>query len=78
MTELAVHLTGPAAGAALAKRDITTVYRAGLQTASQLVDLAKGLRSVSVLKPLQEAAAARKDSACRDLAHELATLRSAA
>ncbi len=26
MTELAVHLTGPAARAALAKRDITTVY----------------------------------------------------
>ncbi len=55
--------------------------RAGLQTAARVVDLAKGLRSVSVrdnLAPLQQAAAARRDSACRDLAHELATLRSAA
>lgn len=55
--------------------------RAGLQTAGRVIDLAKDLRSVSVrddLAPLQEAAAARSDSACRDLAHELATLRSAA
>ncbi len=55
--------------------------RVGLQTASQVVDLAKGMGSVSVrdqLKPLQEAAAARSDSACRELAHELATLCSAA
>lgn len=52
-------------------------YGAGLR------DLARqqGLRSVSVLArlaPLQEAAAARRDSACQDLASELATLRSAA
>jgi hypothetical protein len=39
------------------------------------------LRSVSVwagLAPLQEAAAARRNSACKDLARELATLRNAA
>jgi tetratricopeptide (TPR) repeat protein len=55
--------------------------RAGLLTAGRAIDLAKGLRSVSVrdsLAPLQEAAAARRDSTCRDLARELATLRSAA
>ena len=55
--------------------------RAGLCTAHRAIDLAKGLRSVSVrngLAPLQEAAAARRDSTCRDLARELATLRSAA
>jgi hypothetical protein len=47
----------------------------------RVVSLARGLRSVSVrdnLALLQEAAAARRDSACRDLARELATLRSAA
>lgn len=55
--------------------------RAGLHTAQQAISMAKGLRSVSVLArlaPLQEAAAARRDSACQDLASELATLRSAA
>lgn len=55
--------------------------RVGLQTAARVVDKARTLRSVWVrdrLAPLQEAAAARRDSACRDLAHELATLRSAA
>lgn len=55
--------------------------RSGLHTAARAVGLAKGLRSVSVrdwLAPLQEAAAARRDSTCQDLAHELATLRSAA
>lgn len=53
----------------------------GLRTAQQVIRLAKGLRSVSVgtsLAPLQEAAAARRDSACRDLAREVAILRSAA
>jgi hypothetical protein len=55
--------------------------RSGLLTATRAVRLAKGLRSVSVrdgLAPLQEAAAARPDSACQDLARELATLRGAA
>ncbi len=55
--------------------------RSGLHTADRALGLAKGLRSVSVrdsLAPLQEAAAARRDSACRDLARELATLRGAA
>ncbi|MFY9807238.1 MAG: helix-turn-helix transcriptional regulator [Pseudonocardiaceae bacterium] len=55
--------------------------RFGLLTAARAVRLAKGLRSMSMrntLAPLQEAAAARRDSACQDLARELATLRSAA
>lgn len=55
--------------------------RSGLSTAERTITLAKGLRSVSLrdeLAPLQEAAEARRDSACRDLAHELATLRGAA
>lgn len=55
--------------------------RAGLQTAAQVVAKARTLRSVWVrerLVPLQQAAAARKDSACRDLAQELAVLRNAA
>jgi len=55
--------------------------RSGLHTAERAIRLAKRLRSVSVrhnLAPLQEAAAARRDSACQDLARELATLRSAA
>jgi transcriptional regulator with XRE-family HTH domain len=55
--------------------------RSGLYTAERAVSLARDLRSVTVrdgLAPLHEAAAARRDSACRDLAHELATLRSAA
>jgi len=54
---------------------------AGLRTAQQVIRLAKGLRSVSVLArlaPLQEAAGARRDSACQDLAREVATLRRAA
>jgi transcriptional regulator with XRE-family HTH domain len=53
----------------------------GLRTAQQVIRLAKGLRSVSVLArlaPLQEAAAARRDSACQDLAREVALLRTAA
>lgn len=53
----------------------------GLRTAQQVIGLAKGLRSVSVrnsLAPLQEAAAVRRDSACQDLAREVAILRSAA
>lgn len=52
--------------------------RSGLHTAQRAIGLAKGLRSVSVLAhlaPLQDAAAARRDSACQDLARELATLR---
>ncbi len=55
--------------------------RSGLHTAHQAIDLVKNLRSVSVvarLAPLQEAAAARRDPACRDLARELAMLRRAA
>lgn len=55
--------------------------RSGLHTAQRAIGLTKCLRSVSVLArlaPLQEAAAARRDSACQDLARELATLRSAA
>jgi hypothetical protein len=55
--------------------------RLGLLTAGRAIHLAKGFRSVSVrhsLAPLQEAAAARRDSACQDLARELATLHSAA
>lgn len=54
---------------------------AGLRTAQQVMRLAKGLRLVSLrdsLAPLQEAAAARRDSACQDLAREVALLRSAA
>jgi transcriptional regulator with XRE-family HTH domain len=53
----------------------------GLHTAQQVITLAKSLRSMSMrgsLAPLQEAAAARQDSACQDLAREVATLRSAA
>lgn len=55
--------------------------RSGLHTAQQVIRLAKDLRSVSMrdgLKPLQEAAAARRDSACQDLAREVAILRRAA
>ncbi|MGH4011005.1 MAG: helix-turn-helix transcriptional regulator [Pseudonocardiaceae bacterium] len=55
--------------------------RSGLHTARQTLSLAKDLRSVSVLgrlAPLQEAAAARHDSTCQDLARELAMLRGAA
>jgi transcriptional regulator with XRE-family HTH domain len=55
--------------------------RSGLLTATRAIGLARRLRSVSVrdgLAPLQQAAAARRDSACPDLARELATLRSAA
>lgn len=54
--------------------------RAGLHTAAAVVSRAKALRSVWVrqrLAPLQQAAAARRDSACQDLARELATLRAA-
>lgn len=53
----------------------------GLRTVQQVIRLAKGLRSVSMrdrLKPLQQAAAARRESACQDLAREVAMLRSAA
>ncbi|MBV8992510.1 MAG: hypothetical protein JO287_02135, partial [Pseudonocardiales bacterium] len=53
----------------------------GLRTAQRVIRMAKGLRSVSIqnsLAPLQEAAAARRDSACQDLAREVALLRSAA
>jgi transcriptional regulator with XRE-family HTH domain len=55
--------------------------RSGLHTAQRAVSLARDLRSVSVrdgLAPLHAAATARQDSACRDLARELAALRSAA
>ena len=54
---------------------------AGLRTAQQVIRLAMGLRSVSMqhdLAPLQQAAAARRDSACQDVAREVALLRSAA
>jgi transcriptional regulator with XRE-family HTH domain/tetratricopeptide (TPR) repeat protein len=56
-------------------------HGSGLRTAQRVVRLAKGLRSVWIrhsLAPLQEAAAARRDSACQDLAREVALLRSAA
>jgi hypothetical protein len=55
--------------------------RLGLATATKVIGLAKRLRSVSTrggLAPLQEAAAARRDSACQDVAREVALLRSAA
>ncbi|HJT04127.1 MAG TPA: helix-turn-helix transcriptional regulator [Pseudonocardiaceae bacterium] len=56
--------------------------RGGLATATRVIGLTKRLRSVAVrrggLAPLQEAAAARRDSACQDLAREVAILRSAA
>ena len=55
--------------------------RSGIYTAERAIGLARRLRSVSVrdgLAPLHQAAAARRDSACQDLARELATLRSAA
>ncbi|HWR48902.1 MAG TPA: hypothetical protein VN327_15025, partial [Pseudonocardiaceae bacterium] len=55
--------------------------RSGLATAEPTITLARGLRSVSVrgeLAPLQQAAAARRDSACQGLARELAILRRAA
>jgi hypothetical protein len=55
--------------------------RAGVQTASVVIGKARALRSVWVrhrLGPLQQAAAARRDSTCQDLARELATLRAAA
>ena len=54
--------------------------RAGLTTATQVVRLAKSLRSVSMqddLAPLRQAAA-RRDSACQDLARELTRLCAAA
>lgn len=51
----------------------------GLHTAQQVIRLAKNLCSVLArLAPLQEAAAARRDSACQDLAREVVMLRSAA
>ena len=53
----------------------------GLRTAEQVMTLARRQRSVSVrqsLAPLQDAAAARRDSACQDLARELQRLRAAA
>jgi hypothetical protein len=55
--------------------------RLGLATAGQVITLARGLRSAtlkSTLAPLQQAAVARRESACQDLARELATLRRAA
>lgn len=55
--------------------------RVGVHTAQRAISLAKCLRSVSVLSRLallQDAAEARRDSACRDLAREVATLRNAA
>jgi hypothetical protein len=55
--------------------------RGGLVSATRVIGLTKRLRSVSIrdsLAPLQEAAAARRDSACQDLAREVAMLRSAA
>jgi transcriptional regulator with XRE-family HTH domain len=55
--------------------------RVGLNSAGRAIGLAKRLRSVSVrggLAPLQQAAAARRDSACQDLAREVAILRGAA
>lgn len=55
--------------------------RFGLHSAERAIGLAKVLRSRSIrrgLAPLQEAAAARRDSACQDLAREVALLRSAA
>ncbi|MFN2534439.1 MAG: hypothetical protein ABR528_04235 [Pseudonocardiaceae bacterium] len=55
--------------------------RFGLNSAGRAIGLAKRLRSVSVrggLAPLQEAAAARRDSACQDLAREVTILRRAA
>jgi transcriptional regulator with XRE-family HTH domain len=54
---------------------------AGLATATRVVGLGRRPRSVSIrgsLAPLQEAAAARQDSTCQDLAREVAILRSAA
>jgi transcriptional regulator with XRE-family HTH domain/tetratricopeptide (TPR) repeat protein len=54
---------------------------AGLATATRVVGISKRLQSKSIrgsLAPLHEAAAARQDSACQDLAREVATLRSAA
>lgn len=55
--------------------------RSGLATATRVVGLARSLRSVSMrheLAPLQQAAAARRESTCQDLARELAILRRAA
>jgi tetratricopeptide (TPR) repeat protein len=55
--------------------------RSGLSTATRVVGLARDLRSVWVrdgLAPLQQAAAARRESTCQDLARELAILRRAA
>ncbi|MEO7195793.1 MAG: helix-turn-helix transcriptional regulator [Pseudonocardiaceae bacterium] len=55
--------------------------RAGLATAGQVITLARGLRSVSMwegLAPLRQAAAARRDSACQDVARELTRLCAAA
>ena len=50
----------------------------GLRSAVRAIGLAKALRSMSVrggLASLQEAATARRDSACQDLAREVAKLR---
>ncbi|MBW0008547.1 MAG: hypothetical protein JO063_00275, partial [Pseudonocardiales bacterium] len=55
--------------------------RSGLTTAAQVITLTRSLRSVRLrdgLKPLHEAAAARRESACQDLGRELARLRGAA
>jgi len=55
--------------------------RLGLATAGQVITLARGLRSAmlrSDLAPLQQAAVARRESACQDLAREVAALRRAA
>jgi transcriptional regulator with XRE-family HTH domain len=73
----AVNNSGLLAAAQLRSGEL----RFGVLTGERTIRLAKDLRSVSVLAglaPLQQAAAARRDSACQDLAREVALLRRAA
>ena len=74
MVRCKMHHFGYLAAAQLRSGEV----RFGLRSAVRAIGLAKALRSMSVrggLASLQEAAAARRDSACQDLAREVATLR---
>jgi hypothetical protein len=69
------------AGAAAASAGLPDRARQHFTRAMDCAGAGGDLRSVSMrdgLRPLQEAAAARRDSACQDLAREVAMLRRAA
>jgi hypothetical protein len=73
MAKLADLLTGAPARHALAHRDITTVFGILRDVGVYQTDIARATKQ----RP-SEVPTARRDSSCRDLAHEPATLRSAA